>query len=229
MRKVKRYLGILVAFLSTSLINFANAGICGEETKCIWAFGNSITKHDPAPAVGWEGSWGMAASKQEYDYVHQLTQLLSDSNKRLKWAAHRENLVSVEKSPENFVFPAYMSRFARQANIVVIELGDNFSPEKSNIAEFTAAYIRIASASKPENGILVCVSTWWSSKLKDAAINEACRMASGIFVDISELSKLPANLAGNQRLISNSGVAAHPSDKGMRAIAEKIFDAVKDR
>ncbi len=42
--------------------------------------GNSITKHGPAPEMGWQGNWGMAASVADSDYVHLLTKDLKVRN-----------------------------------------------------------------------------------------------------------------------------------------------------
>ena len=44
--------------------------------KRVLFFGNSITRHEPNPSLGWYGDWGMAASREENDYVHTLVSML---------------------------------------------------------------------------------------------------------------------------------------------------------
>ena len=52
-----------------------------REVRKILFLGNSITKHGPAPAIGWTGNWGMAASAQEKDFVHLVTSSLARTMK----------------------------------------------------------------------------------------------------------------------------------------------------
>jgi FMN phosphatase YigB (HAD superfamily) len=40
--------------------------------KRVLFIGNSITRHEPAPDIGWYGSWGMAASCEKNDYAHVI-------------------------------------------------------------------------------------------------------------------------------------------------------------
>jgi hypothetical protein len=63
--------------------------------------------------------------------------------------------------------------------------------------------------------------------VKDKIIQDDCRGTEGIFVDISDLSRAPENRAGYAgSAILDKGVAAHPGDKGMQAIAERIYSAL---
>jgi hypothetical protein len=55
----------------------------------------------------------------------------------------------------------------------------------------------------------------------------ACEAVGGTFVDISALSKDEKNYARSERPSKHAGVANHPGDRGMAAIAEEIVKAVK--
>ncbi|MDD5269250.1 MAG: hypothetical protein PHO08_19400 [Methylococcales bacterium] len=79
----------------------------------------------------------------------------------------------------------------------------------------------------PTKGILVCVSTWWPSSEKDKIIKENCQTIGGVFVDISDLGKYPENIAKNEQDIKDNGVGMHHGNKGMKAIADRIFQSIK--
>lgn len=223
------FLKLILVFFSVLTSTLAIADGCGEETKCIFVFGNSITQHGKAPAIGWEGNWGMAATSLENDYVAQLVKLLIKDSNSEKWKAHKENISQLETNPDAYQLPAYLSRFSKQSDIAIVELGDNFSPSKSDGQVFAAKYLELLNLVRPNSGTLVCVSTWWLSATKNQLISDSCKSAGGVYVDISDLSKTPANVAGNQRKLTNSGVAAHPSDMGMQAIADKIMKSLSKR
>jgi len=69
-------------------------------------------------------------------------------------------------------------------------------------------------------------SSFWADDAKDQALKEACQEAGGIFVNVGPLGQDPANAARSERSFTHDGVAGHPGDKGMKAIADAILQAV---
>jgi alpha-galactosidase len=80
---------------------------------------------------------------------------------------------------------------------------------------------------KRDGRAALCVrSCFWADATKDATLKEACAAAGGVFVDISALAKDERNYARSERKIAHEGVARHPGDQGMRAIADAITAAL---
>ncbi len=52
----------------------------GEGRPRIMFVGNSITLHGVKPEIGWNNLWGMAASAEEKDYVHQTMRMVHAVN-----------------------------------------------------------------------------------------------------------------------------------------------------
>nr|HNI21163.1 hypothetical protein [Nitrospira sp.] len=57
-------------------------------------------------------------------------------------------------------------------------------------------------------------------------LKEAAAEANVRFVDAGPIAREPANVARSERLFSHDGVAAHPGDRGMKALADAMLQAV---
>ena len=72
-------------------------------------------------------------------------------------------------------------------------------------------------------------SCFWANKAKDDCLREAAGATGCVFVDISALAKDEANYARSEQKIKHAGVANHPGDRGMQAIADALFAALKNQ
>jgi hypothetical protein len=219
--KLKTYIKLLLG-LFLAILFFTDA--FADNVKNIVFVGNSITLTEHSP--DWNGSWGMAASSKDKDYVSQVQKLLSTKYKGVTWKSISYNINALERNPVNYKLDNNMVQHSKNAKIVIIELGDNFDQKNENAMYFSNIYFNTLLALHPTNGILACVSTWWSSSDTDKIIKENCLEAGGIFINISNLYKYPKNIAKNEQIIQNPGVAVHPGDAGMKAIAETIFKSI---
>ena len=94
--------------------------------------------------------------------------------------------------------------------------------------QFKASVVKLLTLLQREGKSALYVrSCFWADATKDAVLKEACAAVGGTFVDISTLAKNEANYARAERKIEHAGVARHPGDQGMRAIADAIVAAVE--
>lgn len=204
-----------------------------SEVRKILYLGNSITHHGPKADIDWHGDWGMAATAPEKDYVHLVTAAVAKRTGKPS-AILARNIADFERGYADFdVADKMKDLFAFDADLVVLAIGENTpefaSPEEG--AKFQAGVAKILEGvrSGGKRPIVVVRSCFWPVEAKDARLRAAAEDGDAIFVDIGELGRDPANAARSERPYKHDGVAAHPGDRGMKAIADAIVAALEER
>jgi hypothetical protein len=191
--------------------------------------GNSITLHGPKPDIGWTNNWGMAASAEDKDYVHLVTRALVrqiGTTPQVKVG----NIADFERNYSTYDVDGQLREFfAFDPDLVVLAIGENVSALGSDDtkAGFQAGVMSILRCALATRHPLVVVrSCFWADAAKDQVLRQVCLEAGAIFVDAGPLGRDPANAARSERSFTHEGVAGHPGDRGMKALADAIVQAV---
>ena len=75
----------------------------------------------------------------------------------------------------------------------------------------------------------MCGSRFRPNETRYEILKQGCDEVGGIFVDISSLGQDMSYQASSEREFADSGVACHPGDKGMQAMADAILGAPKSK
>lgn len=191
--------------------------------------GNSITLHGPAPQIGWTGNWGMAATAQDKDYVHVLVDRITKAAggaPQLKI----KNIATFERQLTDFKLrESLKEELDFQADLVIVAIGENASGLQTDEAKtrFRTAFENLLAELKQHGQPTIIVrSQFWADAEKDRLMRETCKAADGVFVDISKIGADKSNYARAERQIDHAGVAGHPGDKGMRELADALWQAI---
>jgi len=183
--------------------------------------GNSITLHSSAPQIGWFGEWGMAASKKENDYVHLVEKGLIERGKCPE--IRFRNIAEFERDP-GLNIQSYFAEDLRFApDVLILRIAEN-TPEEA-VEQFGDACIQLVSAF-----LSVCpckvfiVGTFWKFPRREELLSEAADKTNTVYLSLSHLQSEEYQARG---LFEHQGVAGHPSDKGMRAIADVILSGME--
>ncbi|NUQ66037.1 MAG: glycoside hydrolase family 127 protein [Pirellulales bacterium] len=191
--------------------------------------GNSITLHAPKADIGWTGNWGMAASAEQKDYVHLVASELARHTGSVPRILVR-NIADFERSYATYDVDLNMKDlFAFDPDLVVLAIGENVPALGSEEAkgQFKAGVMSILRCVLAKRRPLVVVrSCFWADAAKDEVLRQACQEVGGILVNAGPLGADAANAARSERSFTHDGVAGHPGDKGMKALADAIVEAV---
>ncbi|MBL9182039.1 MAG: SGNH/GDSL hydrolase family protein [Verrucomicrobiaceae bacterium] len=188
--------------------------------------GNSITKHGPKADIDWSGNWGMAASSEAKDYVHVFTKALSEKQGSAPEILVK-NIADFERAHQGYEIAAKLKEAIDfKADLIVLAIGENVpalktAEEKAQLlADVTALLKSLQGSRKP---VILVRSCFWANAAKDEALRGACDAVKGIYVDLSALSTDKSLYGKAEREFKHAGVANHPGDKGMAAIAAALM------
>ncbi len=230
--------GLLVASLEAG--GFASNEFVGNVTlrpaapsggRRVLFLGNSITRHPSKAEIGWRADWGMAASTRDRDYVHLLLSRMAQAAGGVSPEARIENIADFEREYAGCEFTARFEELAAfKADTIILAIGENVATlateqDQARFREAVAALLAQVMANF--SPALYVRSTFWPDPAKDDALRQACAQAGGTFVDISQLGADENNHARAERRFGHAGVAAHPGDAGMAAIADALWTAMK--
>lgn len=183
--------------------------------------GNSITKHGPAPQIGWYGNWGMAASDISRDYVHlcmkQILEKYEDASfcivQGSSWErAYRDcNLDELFASSKGF-----------DPDVIICLLSENVINEDFDADVFKKQFHifhKYLSGSN-ENTKIIVLSNFFNNEKKTKAIEEYAKEYGTEYICVSDLIADKENLANG---FEHEGIKIHPGDKGMEIIASRIM------
>lgn len=192
--------------------------------KNILILGNSITHHKPAPEVGWNSDWGMAASARDRDYVHLLTSNFRKIQRRAKVSFF--NVADYENAYWVYELAALDTMVKVKQDLIILRFAENVNSTYVVDNNFKKHYLRLIEHLKKShpNAKIICTSGFWENPKVGSIIEECATETKSIFVSLSQLDK-PEYMAWGK--FAHTGVAAHPGDTGMKAIADLIWTEVE--
>lgn len=186
------------------------------------------------------GDFGMAASNPQSDYYTYVNSYLTSKGVTVNpsrvsgssWEA------CTSYADQNAWITANLeSAVSSDLDLVIVQLGDNVntSAKKAVFAQGSENLLRYIRSHAP-NARVAWVYAWYASPDLQRQVIESCKNTGCVAIDITTLKDVSGNQSyvgatytdsqGVEHTIDSSGVASHPSSQGMRAVADKIIEAL---
>lgn len=188
--------------------------------------GNSITYHAPKSDIGWLGSWGMAASCEANDYVHQTVAMLKKQYDSVSFGiAQLAQWELTFDTVENDWTVPYQNITALRSDIAVIRMGENIPSDKLELPSIETYIENMIQFFAVGCRQVIVTDCFWKREKLDLVLKQICLKKHYTFCQLSDLYENSKTMALGQ--FEHEGVALHPSDYGMKLIAERIVELIK--
>jgi len=172
----------------------------------------------------------MAATAEDKDYVHLVVAALGKSQGETPQFLVK-NVVDFERGYGTYdVAKSLKDALEFKADLIVVALGENVPkfPSAADEALFKASLLKLLQTFQANSQpALVVRSCFWPNSAKDRVLKADCEAVAGTWVDIGGLNSDPSNSALSEGHFKDPGVAKHPGDKGMVAIAQAIEQGIE--
>jgi hypothetical protein len=197
----------------------------GQSGLKVLIAGNSITRHGPKPEIGWTADWGMAASAPEKDYVHILMRQIRTRDPGAEFCIAQMAGWEREYWLGEAVLAQYQAAADFAADLIILRLVENVPRDQLDEHPFAPAYAALLDFLDPQHRAQVILTTsFWPAGGRDEAIRQVAEQRGHMLVELGSLGVQDEMKAIG--LFEHAGVAAHPGDAGMAAIARAIMTAV---
>lgn len=198
----------------------------------VLAYGNSILWHD---SLGnWQGGHGMAASSAENDYIHRFATMLENKYGEGNVSFYTQSVSGFENATNTCTtatdWSSYTNAMKTKAaevkpDVILLQCGDNSSCSDPYAYKRALVSAITAFRSSAPDAVIVLTLPFF---LNDMGVYNGVVLASReTGVPYANLSSLyGADGARATGLYDNAGVNLHPSDEGMRMIAEAFYAKV---
>ena len=188
--------------------------------------GNSTTLHNPKPEIGWYGSWGMAASCEENDYLHIIMSKIREKYPEASYCILSGAIWEINY--KTFGLEAcYREAKDFRPDIIITAITGNIPNNQFEIPAFKVAMKKLhdyLTDCREGVNIYQC-TTFYRNELKIQGIKEYCEENGVKFVDICDVQDDKSNCAFDK--FEHSGVGGHPGDKGMKIMAERFLSEIE--
>lgn len=183
-------------------------------------------------------TFGMCASDNKHDYYYHVKEYLKkiDSDvicDKLLGAPFEQ--AETQQGVDSWIINNINNK-ATDYDLVIVQLGDNVNNEVRNeLFKTSCKQLLQAIRNHMQKARVVWVGEWYYTTQRQEIIANSCKETGSTFIDITDLTvtenrgslgNVITREDGTTFEVVSTGVASHPGDRGMKAIADRIIEKI---